>query len=279
MSQESSFELVSLKHGIHSLRLKANREIFHPGIGPQAEANILHVKQQRLVERCHAASRFVIWDVGLGAAANAIAAIEAVRDTNCEVEIHSFDSTTGALCFALENQEALTYIAPHAEALRTLLAQNFVQVAPRVKWFFHHGDFREQMMIGTIPSPNAIFYDPYSPSKNIEMWNLEHFTNLHKRLGTDTPYIVTNYTRSTVVRVTWLLAGFFVGIGSSIGDKRETSVASNAPELLERPLQKTWLHRVQISHSSAPLEGDEYKIIPISAERFAQLEKHAQFLT
>lgn len=278
MNSASDFELVSLKDGVKSLRLKENHEIFHPGIGPRAEASILHVEQQRLVERCAVVNRFVIWDVGLGAAANTIVAIEALQNSTCMIEIHSFDNTTGALDFALANQEALHYIQPHAEALRKLLSQKSVKIFPHIEWHFHPGDFREQMMRVDIPRPQAVFYDPYSPSKNMDMWNLEHFTRLHRRLENETPYLLTNYTRSTVVRVTWFLAGFFVGIGTSIGDKRETSVASNSLKLLERPLQKTWLKRVSMSHSSAPLVGQEYKIAPISAEDFSLLEAHSQFI-
>src|SRR4051812_16001165 len=96
-----SFEMVTLKTGIKSLRCTERKETFHPGIGPWVEANQLHVHQQRLVERCSASTRFVIWDVGFGAAANVLAAIEALRGCACEIEIHSFDKTTAPIEFAL----------------------------------------------------------------------------------------------------------------------------------------------------------------------------------
>jgi hypothetical protein len=41
--------------------------------------------------------------------------------------------------------------------------------------------------------------------------------------------------------VTLLLAGFYVGIGASVGEKAETTVASNSLELIERPLGRDWL--------------------------------------
>jgi hypothetical protein len=49
-------------------------------IGPEAEAEALHVRQLRLPERLRTRGEFVIWDVGLGAAANAIAVLRAIRD-------------------------------------------------------------------------------------------------------------------------------------------------------------------------------------------------------
>jgi len=67
-----------------------------------AEAVGLHVHQQRLVQRAAGTSgRFAIWDVGLGAAANAIAVLEAfAREAipGTRIELHSFD-LTGVLGF------------------------------------------------------------------------------------------------------------------------------------------------------------------------------------
>ena len=56
-----------------SLRSLLHGETFHPVVGPMAEARELHVGQSRLVERARETGRLVVWDVGLGAAANAIA--------------------------------------------------------------------------------------------------------------------------------------------------------------------------------------------------------------
>src|SRR5271168_1316865 len=102
-----SFELVTLKSGVMSLRSLENRETFHPVTGPKAEANILHVQQQRLVERAAAITQaggtFVVWDVGFGAAANVLAAVDALSRTDSRVEIHSFDKTTAPVEFALNH--------------------------------------------------------------------------------------------------------------------------------------------------------------------------------
>jgi len=54
----------------------------HVGLGPAEEAEALYVKQLQIVERLRAsADEFVVWDVGLGAAANALhaAGIPAAR--------------------------------------------------------------------------------------------------------------------------------------------------------------------------------------------------------
>ncbi len=257
---QAGFDLVTVQTGARSLRSREFGETFHPVVGPMIEAVVLHVRQQRLVERAgKTRGPFVIWDVGLGAAANAIAAIEAFHaaDAAMRVELHSFDHTTAPLAFALEHAEALGYLPPHAEAVRSLLKTGRWQspVLPEFAWHFHAGDFRES--ITHPPAPHAILYDPYSPAANPALWTLEHFAALHARLDPTRPCLLTNYTRSTAVRVTLLLAGFFVGRGHATGEKDETTIASNALELLDEPLDARWLERVQKSTRSAPLRAGD----------------------
>ena len=74
------YKIVKLASGVHSVHSLAERETFHPVIGPVAEAEALYVKQLRLPERLAAHSgEFVIWDVGLGAAANVLTVLRAIR--------------------------------------------------------------------------------------------------------------------------------------------------------------------------------------------------------
>ena len=114
----NEFEIVTLKSGVKSLRSVALRETFHPVTGPFAEANRLHVAQQRLAERCAAAAEnFIVWDVGLGAGANALAAVEALAGCAGRAEIHSFDKTLAPFEFAVAHAEELEYPLPHLEAL------------------------------------------------------------------------------------------------------------------------------------------------------------------
>src|SRR5271170_4461586 len=89
------FSIVNLKSGCRSVRSHRFNETFHPVVGPMAEARTLHVAQQDLAERASSAHPFVIYDVGLGAAANAIAMIEALVEAGIEAELHSFDRDTG----------------------------------------------------------------------------------------------------------------------------------------------------------------------------------------
>ena len=112
------------------------------------------------------------------------------------------------------------------------------------------------------------------------MWTLELFTSLRARWRDETPCLLTTYTRSTAVRVTLLLAGFYVGIGHATGEKDQTTIAANDPALLDRPLDRAWLEkRVYASTNSAPLraQAPPHGQAPISESDYAALRAHPQF--
>jgi queuine tRNA-ribosyltransferase len=276
----SPFELIRVRCGAWSLRSTENGEVFHPGIGPMEEARILHVAQQRIAERL--TDGFVFWDVGLGAAANAIAAIEAISKApgSGVVHLHSFDLSSNALEFALKHSEVLEYLDVYSEAVHELLqaGNSAIESNWRIEWQLHPGDFTERVREGNLPeAPDAIFYDPYSPKRNGAMWTLEHFERLRRNLTKSC--IATSYTRSTAIRVTFLCAGFYVGRGVGIGEKNETSIFATTSRLLEKPLTRDWLERVRRSRNSAPWTetSDGSQEETISAEQLAQLECHPQF--
>lgn len=264
------FEIVTVASGAKSLRCLQRMETFHPKVGPMLEAKHLHVEQQKISDRALQYSPFTIWDVGLGAAANAIATLQALRSP---ADLHSFDISLDALNFVLEHSQDFSYFLPYEAALRDLVKYGKTQVG-EVSWTFHFGDFRETMKT-SIAKPHSVIYDPYSPKTNMELWNLPHFQELLPLLDTDC--ILTNYSRSTAVRVTLLLAGFYVGVGESIGEKAETTIFSPSQKNIQRTLPKEWLKRVLASRNSAPIRTNTYQLLPISEEDFKTLEKHPQF--
>ncbi len=254
----SGFSLVTVASGAVSLRSDEYGETFHPVVGPMAEARSLHVDGSRIIERAGECARpFVIWDVGLGAAANAVAVLDAVAESAsaARVEMHSFDCTAEPLEFALLHAAELGYLTRWSTSVESLL-QSGRALAGKVDWHFQRADFRqfvEAPRPANIPPPDAILYDPYSPESNPGMWTLEHFTRLRACLDPSRPCTLTSYSRSTSVRVTLLLAGFHVGSGASTGEKDQTTLAATHRALLAHPLGAEWLLRVSRSTRGAPL--------------------------
>ncbi len=288
---EGEFELVALSNGVQSLRSRRNGQTFHPVVGPAAEAKAIHLAGTRLFERANAqvGGTFTIWDVGLGAAANAVAAMDGLRAGYVgasDLRLLSFDVSLGALDFAVANAEKLEYPAAYRRELMALRRDGTAGVliatgAGRLRWQLHLADFPALLAGATeLPAPDAIFFDPYSPAVNPEMWTLDLFAALHARLRSAVPCLLTTYTRSTAVRVTLLLAGFYVGLGHATGEKDETTIASNDSSLLQRPLGRHWLeNKVYASTNAAPLRAGTHPLVqaPIGEADYEQLKAHPQF--
>jgi hypothetical protein len=85
------------------------------------------------------------------------------------------------------------------------------------------------------------------------------------------------YSRSTMLRVTLLLAGFYVGIGRATGEKEETTIAANTLELIDEPLPSGWLRRARNSKSAEPLWEPVYRQARLSPETWEKLRRHPQF--
>jgi tRNA U34 5-methylaminomethyl-2-thiouridine-forming methyltransferase MnmC len=275
----SNYELVPLKNGLFSIRLRSNGETFHPVIGPVAEAEALYVRQLNLRER--ARDNFVIWDIGLGAGGNVLTTIRHLADLPITLNIISFDHTLEPLQFALEHAGHLEFPAGFEEPIKKMLCDHtvaFQHSKLQVRWQVHVADFPALLAGPTaLPAPDAIFFDAYSPARNAVMWTLPLFENLFRRLDPRRPCTLATYTRSTIPRVTLLLAGFFVGAGDPVAGKEETTIASNDLALIEKPLAARWLERARTSHSAEPLRTGQYVIAPLAPATWEQLRDHPQF--
>jgi tRNA U34 5-methylaminomethyl-2-thiouridine-forming methyltransferase MnmC len=315
---KSGYRLVRLANGTHSVHSLAHDETFHPVIGPVAEAEALYVRQLRLVERLRShTGDFVIWDVGLGAAANVLIVLRATRGLECSLRIVSFDQTLEPLRFALKHKDELGYFHGFEPQVTNLLAsapQNPLTRPPgtlspsdgeregvrgsspsdskrkmacriafesgnqSVSWELHQADF-PSLLAGPekLPAPHAILFDAFSPATNPAMWTQPLFADIFRRLDPARPCAMPTYSRSTMLRVSLLLAGFYGGAGHSTGEKEETTIAANSLDLIDEPLDRRWLKRARNSTSAEPLWTPVYRQAPLSEQSWEKLLAHAQF--
>ena len=283
------YQLVQLRNGTWSVRCLEVAETFHPVVGPEEEAEALYVRQLQLVDRFEKHREtspnipFVIWDVGLGAGANVLVAFRSLMGIRGSLRVISFDHTLAPLRFALSHASHLGYFGPLHPVVEQLLdsgSARYGSGAFEAEWSVVQGDFPSLIHSSaapTWPKPHCILFDAYSPARNPAMWPLPLFTRL-RDLAIDTiPCAMATYSRATLLRVTLLRAGWHVGVGRATGEKDETTLAANRPELIDAPLTRQWLDRALRSTSAEPMLEPHYRQEPLSETSRRALATHAQF--
>jgi queuine tRNA-ribosyltransferase len=256
-----TYRVHSYPNGTSTLVHGDSGEVMHSSIGPREEAMLLYVSQSGLANRLSApgeSAPLVLWDVGLGIGANALAAIdcaEQLAGATRKLELHSFENDLAGISHALNATESFPFLHGRVHEIDTLLSRR-TWSSERVSWHLHEGDFFEKSR--HLFSPEIIFYDFYAPDSCTDLWGAEAFRKLFEltapRRTTGLPTTVYTYTAATRIRTAMLLAGFHVGYGRATPMKNDTSVASTALGELERPLDARWLER--FDRSTSPLPHD-----------------------
>jgi queuine tRNA-ribosyltransferase len=246
------------EQGWASVADRSSGEVMHPGLEPMAEAHALYVEQSRMAERLAEprSDALVIWDVGLGAAHNAMAAIRCCETTAGGRPVHlvSFEHDDAALRLALRNVERFPHL--QGDGPRQLLrAGEWRSPRAPLRWTLLPGDFRTRLV--DAPPPDCVFYDPFSYKTDTAMWTLDCFARLFAATaGHDTELFT--YSASTAVRAALLAAGFVVARGIPTGARAETTVAMT-PAAARRAVERgrdvlgvDWLDRWRRSGARFP---------------------------
>ena len=273
-------EVVRTRGGALAVRSVEDGEIMHPGVGPLVEATELYVVQSRLADRLRdrggdgvGGAALVLFDVGLGAGSNALAAravSERAPAGAGRLEIVSFERDLGALALALAHGAPFALDGDHdpgnAEAARALLADGRHETA-RTCWRLERGDIIEALARQRAPA-DIVFWDPFSPRANPSLWTVAALAAARRVAGPRCTLFT--YSASTATRVAMLLGGWAVGVGAGIGDKRQTTAAAVTAADLARPLDRRWLAR--LSRPDVPLPADA------GADVAARVARAAQFI-
>ncbi|MCY1030778.1 MnmC family methyltransferase [Corallococcus sp. BB11-1] len=254
--RDGDFELVTLRNGHRAVRHLGHGEVMHPAVGPWQEALGLYVDQPRLADRLRQPGPpLVILDVGLGAATNAVAALTRARELGPERarELHvvSLEVDLAPLRLALADAEGFPFLQPFRAAAESLMRDGSWE-EPGLRWTLKLGD-AVPFLDGELPLADLVFFDPFSPASNPDMWTESVLARVRRHCREDGEgALLMTYSAATPTRVTLLLAGFFVGAGASTGTKGETTVASTRFESLAAPLGTRWRERWERSSSRAP---------------------------
>jgi queuine tRNA-ribosyltransferase len=251
----ANHEVVRTRAGDLAMRSIDAGEVMHPGVGPLVEARELYVRQSQLADRLRKSERtFILFDVGLGAGSNALAARAVAQSTDGKrLHLVSFERDLGALELALSHGADFGFDEENSTAVRAFLATGQHENA-RTLWQLRRGDLLEQLAVEPARA-DLVFWDPFSPRANPELWTVSAFAAL-RRVAAPGCTLAT-YSASTATRVALLLGGWAVGVGDSIGDKRQTTFAAVDARDLSHPLDRRWPERLSLP--GAPLPPDAPK--------------------
>ncbi len=246
------YEIISRVEGFHSIRQKSSGEVMHSVSRPLEEAMQVYVIPADIdgeIEKSGPAP-VVVWDAGLGAAANAMALIfhlekRAGREQRRPVHILSFERDMDPLRLSLRHSALFPHL--HHPAPFSLLEKGkWISRDHFIEWHLREGDFLARS--GEAPSPSRIFYDLFSLNTEPELWTEETFANIFRKC--EHPARLHTYSASTRVRCSLLAAGFYVAKGPATGPKEETTIAYSSPlhcDARFEMLGNHWLERLERS--------------------------------
>lgn len=226
-TEDGTFSLYSDEYG----------QAMHSVSGAYNEALYKHLYPSKILEQ--GSADLYVLDIGFGLGYNILALVmEFLRKkTNQKLNIISLekDSTflTGINMIFFDDERDILYknIKKSFMGAETDFGSYSISI--------EFGDARKTICKFSDNYFDAVFHDPFSPSKNPELWSVEFFRELFRIMNADA--ILTTYSSATHIRNAMIEAGFHIGKGPSVGKKREGTIASkcnNIPLLCEEDIFK-----------------------------------------
>ena len=285
-----NYEVHKAWEGFASIRQISSGEIMHSRTAPMEEARQLYIEQSRLADRLRLsanenarnAAPLVVWDVGLGAAANAMAAIGCYEEQAATGHVRplrliSFENDLDSLRLAFRHSRDFPYLRHSGPAGILTDGQWQSREHSGLSWLLLPGNFLDTMARAPAP-PDLIFYDMFSSKRSGDQWNIAAFRKVFAACA-GRPVELFTYTCSTANRVALLAAGFHVAKGRNAGEKVETTIAFTPEAFASRftreheLLSGDWLDKWSRSAAKFPQE--------IREDQHASFEEtilgHAQF--
>ena len=262
------YEIRLTASGLGRIYDTSSGETMHPLETPDVEAEAVYVRGSRLASRLAEDSEtpLVIWDVGLGGAHNAMAAVRCAEGMELKRPLHivSFENDLDALRLALLHVARFPHLH-HGGPHRLIRDGQWVGKDRPILWTLLEGDFLERM--AEAPVPDIIFYDPFSFKTDGDLWTAQAFSKVRAACKDQATELFT-YSTSTAVRAGMLGSGFFVGRGKGVGVREESTIAMTEAAWLSlregviNPLDTQWLSRWERSSArhphGVPIEDHSY---------------------
>ena len=198
-TQDGSFTFFSKEFG----------ETFHSRQGAKTEAFLKFADATDLVERSRQPYLRLL-DVCYGLGYNTAAALETIWAANpeCHVEVHGLELDATVPRAAIAPPLIETW-SPKVQEVLKAIAQDRQCHTSQLNARLWIGDARQtiQQLSGFLA--DAIFFDPFSPSRCPQLWTVEFFRQVAECLSPDGK--LATYSRAAAVRSALLEAGLKIG--------------------------------------------------------------------
>ena len=215
-------KIVKTGDGSFTLYSKEYDETYHTTSGAVKEAFVKFANPCR-ISKLAMSDAVSILDIGFGLGYNALAAIYTARkaDNSCKIDIVSLEKDIVSLdvldSIPIPKEYESTYKIIKTAAVKLRYAEGGIKID------ILNCDARQG--IRTLGRRiDAVFLDPFSVMKNPELWTVEFFTELYKRMK-DTAILAT-YSAATPVRCGLMEAGFIIGPGPGDEMKKGGTLAT-----------------------------------------------------
>lgn len=218
--RRGAFE-ISAHQGLGRIRHRNSGELMHARWDPYAESLDLYVAQTELALklRRNPETELVVWDVGLGAASNAMAAIEIARRDGGRLRLLSFERDLDPLRLALSRHHLFPYL--DLDAAQAILDGGEWR-EDGIEWRIQYGPFEETHL--RVRDPDIVFFDPFSRRTDPPMWDWRVLSSLAGACLRRGGCLVT-YSVSTALRASLLAGGMVVARGKGSGGRTESTCA------------------------------------------------------
>ena len=224
MTDDQHNRLVTTGDGSKTLYLGGYDESMHSDSGAWEESVLKHVRASGILERN--INEISVLDIGFGLGYNVTALLyERERlKPDLRMKIVSLEKDSSFASFVADLEFGDTRDVLHAKVKKAFAEGLYSEDSLEIRLVF--GDARK-----TVKDLNQkfdlVFQDPFSPSRNPELWTVEFFKELFIHM--DEEAVLTTYSSAFQVRCALLEAGFCIGRGPSVGRKREGTLASKRP--------------------------------------------------
>lgn len=230
-------KLIITEDGSSTLFLDEYGQAMHSISGAYEESLLKHVIPSRILEKNDNELR--ILDIGFGLGYNVLALVREFKrlGIGSRLSIVSLEKEKiflpfmDSILFHDERDEIYSIIK------KCYAEEKYESNDIKIKIYF--GDARNSIKNLEDGLFHAVFQDPFSPAKNPELWSMDYFRLLREKMRDDC--ILTTYSSADHIRSAMIQAGLFVGIGPSVGKKREGTIASKSciiPVLTDARIQE-----------------------------------------